>query len=191
VLGTTSPPQTVQLSASYAISITSIETSAEFGQTNNCGKGLPPGGKCQILLTLTPTASGPQNGSLTINDGGADSPQTGPLSGTGDDFSLAPSVSSTQTVAPGQVANYTVAVAPLGGLDQTVTLSCSGAPAPSICSISLARLRSTAPLLHRRGHGDDCRDVGESRPPFQIPTNWQEPCAVADILWFAGVGAAR
>jgi uncharacterized repeat protein (TIGR03803 family) len=136
VIGTTSPPQTVQLSSSYAISITSIETSAHFGQTNNCGKGLPPGGKCQILLTLTPTTSGPQNGTLTINDSGADSPQTAPLSGTGQDFSLAPSGSSTQTVAPGQVANYTVAVAPVGGFNRTVTLSCSGAPAQSTCSIS-------------------------------------------------------
>jgi hypothetical protein len=136
LVSTTSQPQTVQLSASYAISITSIETSAEFGQTNNCGKGLPPSGKCQILLTFAPTASGPQNGTLTINDSGADSPQTALLAGTGQDFSLAPSVSSTQTVAPGQVANYTAAVAPLGGFNRTVTLSCSGAPAHSTCSIS-------------------------------------------------------
>jgi trimeric autotransporter adhesin len=136
VLGTTSPPQTVQVSASYAIDITSIETSAQFGQTNNCGKGLLPGGKCQIPLTLTPTTSGPQNGTLTINDSPADSPQTAPLSGTGQDFSVTPSVSSTQTVAPGQVANYTVAVDPLGGFNRTVTFSCSGAPAQSTCSIS-------------------------------------------------------
>jgi hypothetical protein len=73
---------------------------------------------------------------LTINDSGADSPQTALLAGTGQDFSLAPSVSSTQTVAPGQVANYTAAVAPLGGFNRTVTLSCSGAPAHSTCSIS-------------------------------------------------------
>jgi hypothetical protein len=150
LVGTTSQPQTVQLSASYAISITSIETSAEFGQTNNCGKGLPPGGKCQILVTFTPTASGPQNGTLTINDSGADSPQTAPLSGTGQDFSLAPSVSSTQTVAPGQVANYTVAVAPLGGFNRTVTLSCMGAPAQSSCSISSSSVTlngaTTAPV---------------------------------------------
>lgn len=136
LVGATSQPQIVQLSASYAIAISSIETSAEFGQTNNCGKGLLPGGKCQILVTLTPTASGPQNGTLTVNDSGADSPQTAPLSGTGQDFSLAPSVSSTQTVAPGQVANYTVVVAPLGGFNRTVTLSCSGAPTQSSCSVS-------------------------------------------------------
>jgi uncharacterized repeat protein (TIGR03803 family) len=136
ILGTTSQSQTIQLSASYAISITSIEASAEFGQTNNCGKGLPPGGKCQILVTFAPTTSGTQSGTLTINDSGADSPQTAALSGTGQDFSLAPSVSSTQTVAPGQVANYALAVAPLGGFNRTVTLTCSGAPAQSTCSVS-------------------------------------------------------
>jgi hypothetical protein len=136
ILGTTSQSQTIQLSASYAISITSIEASAEFGQTNNCGKGLPPGGKCQILVTFAPTTSGTQSGTLTINDSGADSPQTAALSGTDQDFSLAPSVSSTQTVAPGQVANYALAVAPLGGFNRTVTLTCSGAPAQSTCSVS-------------------------------------------------------
>jgi uncharacterized repeat protein (TIGR03803 family) len=136
IVGTTSQSQTIQLSASYAISITSIEASAGFGQTNNCGKGLPPGGKCQILVTFAPTTSGTQSGTLTINDSGADSPQTAALSGTGQDFSLAPSVSSTQTVAPGQVANYALAVAPLGGFNRTVTLTCSGAPAQSTCSVS-------------------------------------------------------
>ena len=191
VVGTTSQPQTVQLSASDAIAITSIETSAEFGQTNNCGKGLPPGGKCQILLTLTPTASGPQNGTLTINDSGADSPQTAPLSGTGQDFSLAPSVSSTQTVAPGQVANYTVAVAPLGGFNRTVTLGCSGAPAQSTCSISPtsvtlngATSASVAVTVTTAGASANLAR------PSTFPAAGQPPSAVAGILWFAGVGAA-
>jgi FG-GAP-like repeat len=53
----------------------------------------------------------------------------------GQDFSLAPS-SSTATVMPGQPATYSVAVSPIGGFNQTVSLSCSGAPAQSVCSVS-------------------------------------------------------
>ncbi len=138
VIGTTSQPQAVQLSASGAISITSIAASADFGQTNNCGKGLPVGGKCQISLTFTPKASGPRNGTLTITDSGADSPQTAPLSGTGQDFSLAVSSPTSMTITAGQAANYSVVVSPLDGFNQVVTLSCSGIPAQSTCSVSPA-----------------------------------------------------
>jgi hypothetical protein len=49
---------------------------------------------------------------------------------------MAPSSSSTATVAPGQTATYTISVAPGGGFSQTVMLSCSGAPALSTCSVS-------------------------------------------------------
>jgi hypothetical protein len=37
---------------------------------------------------------------------------------------------------PGSVATYAVAVAALGGFNQTVAFSCSGAPAQSTCSVS-------------------------------------------------------
>ena len=82
-VGTTSQPQIVQLSTSGSLSITSITTSAEFAQTNNCGSSLATGVTCQISVTFTPTASGLQNGTLTITDSGAGSPQAAALSGTG------------------------------------------------------------------------------------------------------------
>jgi Bacterial Ig-like domain (group 3)/FG-GAP-like repeat len=53
----------------------------------------------------------------------------------GQDFSVTPS-SSTETVVPGQTATYAVTVSPIGGFNQTVSLSCSGAPAQSVCSVS-------------------------------------------------------
>jgi Bacterial Ig-like domain (group 3)/FG-GAP-like repeat len=53
----------------------------------------------------------------------------------GQDFSLTPS-SSTASVMRGQAATYTVVVSPLGGFNQTVSLSCSGAPTQSTCSLS-------------------------------------------------------
>ncbi len=54
----------------------------------------------------------------------------------GQDFSLAVSSQSSMTVAPGQVANYSVAVSPLSGFNQNVKLSCSGAPPQSTCTVT-------------------------------------------------------
>jgi hypothetical protein len=59
-----------------------------------------------------------------------------PLSGTGQDFSMAPSGSSTASVSAGQTASYAVAVTPAGGFNQTVTFNCNGGPAGSTCSVS-------------------------------------------------------
>jgi hypothetical protein len=80
-VGTTSPPQIVQLSASAPIKITKIATSAKFAETNTCGGG--PVRVCQISVTFTPSAPGVQNGTLAISDNGSGSPQTVSLSGTG------------------------------------------------------------------------------------------------------------
>ena len=49
------------------------------------------------------------------------------------DISAAPAALS---IAAGQPAAYTASVAPIGGFKGTVTLSCSGAPSASTCSIS-------------------------------------------------------
>jgi hypothetical protein len=57
------------------------------------------------------------------------------VTGTGQDFSLTSS-SPTASVMQGKTANYVVTVSPLAGFSQTVTLSCSGAPAQSMCSVS-------------------------------------------------------
>jgi len=52
------------------------------------------------------------------------------------DFSLAASSQTSVTVTPGQTANYTVNVVPGAGFNQTVSLTCSGAPAQSTCTVS-------------------------------------------------------
>jgi hypothetical protein len=103
---------------------------------NNCPSSLAPNGSCQINATFTPTAPGNASASIMIANNAPGSPQTAALSGTGQDFSVAPSGPSSATIAPGQAANYTVAVAPDGGFNQTVTLTCSGAPVGSSCSVS-------------------------------------------------------
>jgi uncharacterized repeat protein (TIGR01451 family) len=141
-VGGTSSTQLVTLSniGNSALTIASIgmtgENAGDFTDTSNCGTTLAVGAACQIKVTFTPTASGTRNAALTVSDNTPGSPQAVALSGTGQDFSLAPKTSATATVAPGQTATYTVVVTPGGGFNQTVDLSCSGAPAQSTCTVS-------------------------------------------------------
>jgi hypothetical protein len=81
-----------------------------------------------------------RNGTLTVTDSASDSPQTASFTGIGQDFSMAPSSSSSATVSPGQTASYTIAVVPDGGFSQTVLFGCSGAPSGSVVPWRRVRL---------------------------------------------------
>jgi len=63
------------------------------------------------------------------------------LNGAGSDFSLSVTSLSTVTVSPGGSATYSIAAVPTGGFDQTIALTCSGAPALSTCAISPSSLQ--------------------------------------------------
>ena len=135
-------PQTVTLknTGTATLAITNVAVSpTDFGilsAQTTCGSSLAAGSSCSIGVFFDPTATGARTGTLSVTDNAAGSPQTVALTGMGQDFSVAYSGPATATVAPGQTANYTVAIAPFGGFRQTVTLSCSGAPAQSACSLS-------------------------------------------------------
>jgi hypothetical protein len=65
---------------------TGVATSANFGQTNNCGGGVAARGSCTINVTFLPAAAGSLAGALTVTDnsnGVAGSRQTVTLRGTG------------------------------------------------------------------------------------------------------------
>jgi hypothetical protein len=138
-VGTSGLPQSVTLTntGTAALTIASVATSpADFGSLSACGSTVAAGASCAVGVFFDPTASGTRTGTLTITDNAGGSPQTVTLSGTGQDFSMAPGGQSTATVTPGQTASYTLSVAPGGGFNQTVAMSCSGAPAESTCSLS-------------------------------------------------------
>jgi len=84
-VGTTGAAQAVTLTNSGpgALSITSIATSGDYAQTNNCGTSLAVNGTCTINVTFTPTVSGTRTGTLTVTDNATNSPQTASLTGTG------------------------------------------------------------------------------------------------------------
>jgi len=117
-VGTSGLPQAVTLTntADAVITITNVTASpADFAPLSACGNSISPGAKCSIGVFSDPSTSGTRNGVLTITDSAINSPQTVPLSGMGQDFSVTPSSSSTATVAPGQAANYTVQSRPAAG----------------------------------------------------------------------------
>jgi hypothetical protein len=138
-VGTSGLPQSVTVTnnGNAPLNITSVTASpGDFGTLNACGSTLASGASCAVGVFFDPAAGSTRTGTLKINDNASSSPQTVALTGTGQDFSLAPSGQATATITPGQTASYTVTVMPGGGFSQSVMLSCSGAPAQSTCSVS-------------------------------------------------------
>jgi hypothetical protein len=143
-VGTSGLPQSATLtnSGSAPLTITNVTASpSDFGLVNTCGSSVAAGNECTISVFFDPTTSGTRNGTLTVTDNASNSPQTVTLTGQGEDFSLANSSSATATVSPGQTATYNVTISPQGGFSQMVALSCSGAPAPSTCSVSPSSMK--------------------------------------------------
>ncbi len=107
----------------------------DFSQTNNCPSNLASAASCTVNVIFTPAAGGSRVAALSVTDNAYNSPQSVALTGTGEGFSVTVS-SPSQTVSPGQTATYSLNVSPLGGFNQTVQMSCTGAPAESSCSVS-------------------------------------------------------
>src|SRR5262249_52788351 len=139
---TTSAAQQLILSSTgnIALTITSIAVtgtnSGDFAQSNTCGSSVAAGSSCMIGVTFTPTAAGNRSASVTITDNAAESPQTVILTGNGQDFSMAASTPTSATVSPGEIATFGLSVVPQGGFNQSVSFTCVGAPAQSLCVVS-------------------------------------------------------
>jgi len=121
------------------LTIISIAASGDFAATSTgataCPIGpatLPAGGNCTINVTFAPTVVGARAGTLTVTDNAGGSPHTIPLTGTGWDFQV--TATSPQTGASPLIFNATMT--PLGGFNQSVAFTCTGAPAGSTCTIA-------------------------------------------------------
>lgn len=84
-IGTSSGASSVTLlnNQSGTLTISSIQTSAPYSETDNCGAGLAANQQCTINVTFSPTAKGYYSSSLTITDSAGNSPQTVSLTGSG------------------------------------------------------------------------------------------------------------
>jgi hypothetical protein len=118
------------------MTISSIATSANFVQSNNCGTSLAAGTSCTINVSFAPTGAGTLAGQLTVTDNASSAKQTVSLSGSAVDFTVDIS-QTTVSINAGQTASFDVKPAAVGGTyPTTITLSCSGAPAGSTCTLT-------------------------------------------------------
>jgi hypothetical protein len=124
---------TVTNSTSYAIGSVSVAISGPFSVSQNgCTGSLAAGASCTVYIVFTPTAGGAAGGTLTVSSSVVTTPATVSLSGTGFDFTVAFLGPSSQTVAAGQTAQYTLVITP-SGASGTFTYVCGTLPENALC----------------------------------------------------------
>jgi hypothetical protein len=127
----TSPAQAITITntGGAGLTISSVTTTGNFAQTNNCPASLVGGASCSVNVTFTPTAPGNLYGTVVIADNAANSPQTVTLSGVG---AAAPvvSLSSTSLTFTSQAIGSTSA-------PQTITVTNTGTAALTISGITV------------------------------------------------------
>lgn len=133
---TKSPALAVSLSntGTAPLEISSITTSGDYSQTNDCRGSIPAGGSCAVYVTFSPRAAGLRTGALTISDNAPGSPHAVTLAGIGQDYWLTANASF-RTITAGDSTTYILNVTPEGGFRGPVSLACSGAPVLAACSI--------------------------------------------------------
>jgi hypothetical protein len=117
------------------LTISSIAASGDFAQTNTCPVSpatLAAAGTCTINMTFAPTVVGARAGTLTVTDNAGGSPHTIPLTGTGWDFQ----VTATSPQSGTSPLNFNATMTPLGGFNQSVGFTCTGAPTGTTCTIA-------------------------------------------------------
>jgi hypothetical protein len=149
-VGTPSAAKTVTLtnSGNAALTINSVTVTgsgaSQFNPSSACGASVAAGASCTISVVFTPSSAGNQSATLSVADNASGSPQTVALSGAGNGFSLSAATPSV-TVSAGQAANYNLTITGQGGFSGPITLTCSGAPAASTCSVFPNSVTVTAP----------------------------------------------
>jgi hypothetical protein len=142
-VGLSAAAQTVTLTnnGGLALSIASLTVSGDFviiSGTNTCGAALAAGAACTLAVTFSPAAAGALTGSLTVVDNAAGSPQSLLLAGTGVDFALSASGSTTATLAAGAQAVFPLLLTSAAGVPGTVTFTCAPVPAYATCVVNPA-----------------------------------------------------
>ena len=141
-------------------------------------------GTCTINVTFAPTAVGARTGTLTFTDNARGSPQTIPLTGTGWDFQ----VTAPATATGNSPLTFNATMTPLGGFNQSVAFTCTGAPAGTTAPLPRqSRLRTEDSAVGRGHHNQDCGSILLPTPPVRTPpiSIWQiVPLILASLLLF-------
>jgi hypothetical protein len=155
LIGAPSAAQTVTLTSNSIVPIaftsavvsdgTPAAADSDFAISTTCGQSIAANSSCTVSVVFTPSINGPETASLVIIDAASANPQTIPLSGSGTNmanFALAASPTSL-SVAQGASGTFKLTVTPAGGFNQSVALSCGGAPLMSTCAVSPAAITPT------------------------------------------------
>jgi|CZKD01.1.fsa_nt_gi hypothetical protein len=130
-VGSSSQPQTILLRnmGSAPLAISSITTTGDFAETDNCGNSVQAAGSCAFSIIFTPTAVGSRDGTIVIQDDAAGSPHIISLNGSGQ--------GAVVTLIPPMLTFPSV---PVGNSSapQTITLANTGNAALSISAIEAA-----------------------------------------------------
>ena len=136
-IGTSSDPVTltiVNAKTGPALTNLNLKISSGFQITaRTCGASLAPSASCTAAVAFAPASLGAQSGTFTVSSSDLTADVTAHLSGTGFDFAVTTSASSSVTVASGQTASYTLTLQPLGGLPGTFAFQCGNLPAYAAC----------------------------------------------------------
>jgi hypothetical protein len=139
-IGTVSDPITLTIvNANTGPALTNLTLKVSSGfqiVAKTCGASLALSATCTAGVVFAPTSLGPQSGTFSVSSSDLAADVTAHLSGTGFDFKVTPSGSSSVTVASGQTASYTLTLEPLGGLTGTFTFQCGNLPAYAACAFN-------------------------------------------------------
>jgi hypothetical protein len=129
LVGSSSAAQTVTLAntGNAGLSISNIQATGDYSQTNNCPSTLAAGSICTFNITFAPTATGMRTGTLTLTDSGSGSPQTVTFTGNG--------YVNTVTVAPASLTFASQALKTSSAV-QVVTVTNTGANSITISGAS-------------------------------------------------------
>jgi hypothetical protein len=146
-----SPPQAVTLTNNGGLPLTFSTPTITAGfaiASTDCISPLAVAAACTYTLVFAPGTAGPASGALTLTTNAVPATQTVNLSGVGIDFALTATGPTSATVKAGSSFPYTLQLSSIATINDSVTLSCSGAPANSTCVIAPpnATLGATTPL---------------------------------------------
>jgi hypothetical protein len=129
------------------------------------------GGSCTVSVNYTPSVATMEAATLVLTDGGAGSPQsvalTGNVTATPADFTISAAPASF-SVARGATGTSTITVGSVGGFTSAVTLTCSGAPVKSTCSVSPSSISPAAATPATATLSLATTRSGEVAPPVSL-----------------------
>src|ERR1022692_1416909 len=92
LVSTTSAPINIKMTnnGTKEVSVRSVNASAQFGATDNCGSTIAGGASCNLSVVFEPTSAGPQSGLVKLADGASSKAQVLEVSGRGTFVALSP-----------------------------------------------------------------------------------------------------